>query len=72
MENRDKKKAIKSFQDFEVYQRLYKLMFIVLKKIVPKIPEEEKYDLKDQVRRSCNVGPALLPEGFAKRYQSRA
>lgn len=66
------KKAIKSFQDLEVYQRLYDLMLIVLKEIAPKLPDEEKYDLKSQIRRCCKAGPALLAEGFAKRYQKRS
>ncbi|MCX6811711.1 MAG: four helix bundle protein [Candidatus Berkelbacteria bacterium] len=66
------KKTIKSFQDLEVYQRLYKLMLIILKEIVPKLPDEEKYDLKNQMRRCSKAGPALLAEGFAKRYQKRS
>lgn len=72
MENGNKKNVIRSFQDLEVYQRLYKAMIIVLKEIVPKLPQEEKYDLKDQIRRCCKAGPALLAEGFAKRYQLRS
>ena len=69
MENGNKKKAIKSFQDLEVYQRLYKSMTIVLKEIVPKLPQEEKYDLKDQLSRSCKAIPRLIAEGYAKRHQ---
>lgn len=72
MDNGNKKKVIKSFQDLEVYQRLYESMLITLREITPKLPQEEKYDLKDQIRRSCKAGPALLAEGFAKRYQLRS
>lgn len=71
MEDGKRKAVIKSFQDLEVYQRLYKAMLIVLQDIVPKLPEEEKYDLKDQLRRCCKSAPALVAEGFAKRYQPR-
>lgn len=46
-------------------------MVIVLTQIIPRLPKEEKYDLVDQMRRCCKAGPALLAEGFAKRYQKR-
>lgn len=72
MESKQEKKGIKSFQDLEVYQRLYRLMIIVLKDVVPKLPDEEKYDLKDQLRRCCKGAPSLVAEGFAKRYQPKA
>ena len=44
-------------------------MKIVLTEIIPKLPKEEKYDLVDQMRRASKAAPALLAEGFAKRYQ---
>ena len=68
MENR---KPIKSFKDLIVYQNLYKAMLIVLKEITPKLPQEEKFDLADQMRRCCKAAPALIAEGFAKRYLKR-
>lgn len=66
-----KNKTIRSFQDLKVHQNLYQAMIIVLTKIIPELPKEEKYDLVDQLRRCCKAGPALLAEGFAKRYQKR-
>lgn len=63
------RKTIKSFQDLEVYQRLYKAMILVHKEIVPKLPKEEKFDLGDQMKRASKGAPALIAEGFAKRYQ---
>ena len=71
MENGKQKRAIRSFQDLKVYQRLYKAMLVVLKEVVPNLPIEERYDLKDQLRRCCKSAPALVAEGFAKRYQQR-
>ena len=65
------KRTIKTFQDLIVYQNLYKAMKIVLTEIVPNVPKEEKYDLADQMRRCCKASPALLAEGFAKRYQKK-
>jgi four helix bundle protein len=44
-------------------------MIIVLTKIIPGLPKEERYDLVDQMRRCCKAAPALMAEGFAKRYQ---
>ena len=70
MEN-NKNKPIRSFRDLHVYQNLYKAMILVLTKIVPKLPREEKYDLTSQMRRACKAGPALIAEGFAKRYQKK-
>ena len=69
MENRNK--AIKTFQDLRAYQNLYKAMILVLTKIVPNLPKEEKCDLANQMRRACKAGPALIAEGFAKRYQKK-
>jgi len=63
--------TIRTFQDLRAYQNLYKAMVLVLKEVVPKLPKEEKYDLADQMRRACKAGPALIAEGFAKRYQKK-
>ena len=37
--------------------------------IIPKLPGSEKYDLKDQLSRSCKAVPRLIAEGYAKRHQ---
>jgi len=70
MENGNNK-TIKTFQDLQAYQNLYQAMILVLTKIIPNLPKEEKFDLGDQMRRACKAGPALLAEGFAKRYQKK-
>jgi len=70
MEN-NKNKTIRSYRDLRVYQGLYNAMILVLTEIIPNLPKEEKYDLVSQMRRSCKASPALLAEGFAKRYQKR-
>jgi len=62
-------KPIKSFKDLDVYQNTYKAMILVMKDIIPKLPESEKYDLKDQLSRSCKAPPRLIAEGYAKRHQ---
>jgi four helix bundle protein len=40
-----------------------------MKYIIPKLPESEKYDLKNQLSRSCKAIPSLIAEGYAKRHQ---
>ena len=70
MENSEYK-PIKSFQDLHVYQNLYRAMIIVHKQIINKLPPEEKFDLVNQMRRASKAAPALIAEGFAKRYQKK-
>lgn len=65
------KKPIRSFHDLIVYQDTYKASIIVLTKIVPKIPAEEKYDLVQQLRRSAKAVPRLIVEAYSKRHQKR-
>lgn len=71
MQQDQNKKPIKSFRDLEVYQNLYKAMILVHKEITPKLPKEEKFDLGDQMNRASKGAPALIAEGFAKRYQKK-
>ena len=68
-ENSKNKKPIYSFRDLEVYQDSYKAMLEIAQKILPKLPESEKYDLKDQLSRSSKAIPRLIAEGFAKKHQ---
>ncbi|MFC1668485.1 four helix bundle protein [Chlamydiota bacterium] len=60
---------IKSFRDLDVYQSTYNVMLVIMKEIVPKLPESEKYDLRDQLSRACKSIPRLIAEGYAKRHQ---
>jgi four helix bundle protein len=62
-------KKITSFRDLEVYQNTYKACVDVITKIVPKLPDFEKKDLKNQLRRSVKAIPRLIAEGYAKRHQ---
>ena len=63
------KKRITSFRDLEVYQNTYNACIKVMIEILPKLPESEKYDLKDQLSRSSKAIPRLIAEGYAKRHQ---
>lgn len=64
-------KKVRSFLDLDVYQNLYKAMIIVLTKIVPNLPKEEKFDLADQMRRACKAPTALIAEGYAKKNHKK-
>ncbi len=68
MEN---KKPIRSFYDLEVYQLAYQTMLDIFKRILPKLPPEEKYDLSEQLRRSSKAVPRLIAEGHSKRHQKK-
>lgn len=50
---------------------LYQAMVFVHKDIISSLPKEEKFDLVSQMRRASKAAPALVAEGFAKRYQIR-
>ena len=63
------KKRITSFRDLEVYQNSYRAMLVVMKEIAPKLPDNERYDLRDQLSRACKAIPRLIAEGYAKRHQ---
>jgi len=63
------KKHIASFNDLEVYKNSYNAMLLVMKEIVVRLPDSEKYDLRDQLSRACKSIPRLIAEGYAKRHQ---
>lgn len=47
------------------------MSLFVHREIIPKLPESEKYGLKDQLRRSSKAPIALLAEGYAKRRHQK-
>ncbi len=65
------KKKIRSFHDLDVYQNSYTAMLKVFKDILPKLPSEEKFDLRDQLQRSSKAIPRLIAEGHSKRHQKK-
>jgi len=65
------KKKIRSFHDLDVYQNSYTAMLKVFKDILPKLPPEEKFDLRDQLQRSSKAIPRLIAEGHSKRHQKK-
>ncbi len=64
-----KVKSITSFRDLEVYQNSYKACIEVMKRIIPNLPDSEKFDLKKQLSSSVKAIPRLIAERYAKRHQ---
>ena len=62
---------IRSFRDLHVYNASYEAMLVVFREILPKLPPEEKYDLRSQLARSTKAVPRLIGEGHSKRHQKR-
>lgn len=71
MIDKEEKKPITSFRDLEVYQSSYRACIEVMTKIISKLPDSEKYDLRDQLSRSVKAIPRLIAEGYAKRHQKQ-
>jgi len=65
----NEKPKITSYRDLYVYQETYKAAIVVIKQVLPKLPQEERYDLVDQLRRSVKAVPRLITEGFGKKDQ---
>lgn len=60
---------ITSYRDLDVYQRTYAAAILVITKVVPRLPANERYDLVDQLSRSAKAIPRLIAEGYAKKHQ---
>lgn len=69
MVNQTVYRPITSFRDLDVYKNTYEAMLIVMKEVIPFLPQSEKFDLVDQLSRSCKAIPRLIAEGYAKRHQ---
>ena len=65
----EKEKPKTSFRDLQVYQNSYSACIEVMTKIIPSLPESEKFDLKKQLSSSVKAIPRLIGEGYAKRHQ---
>lgn len=62
--------TIQSFKDLRVYQESYELALIINKAIL-RLPNSEKYDLVDQMRRASKSIPTNIAEGYAKRLSEK-
>ena len=53
----EEQKSIRSFRDLEVYRRSYKACIEVMMRIIPNLPDSEKFDLKRQLSSSVKAIP---------------
>jgi four helix bundle protein len=58
-----------TFRDLDVYQNSYKASVTIATQILPKLPDNEKFDLRDQLSRCTKAVSRLVAEGFAKKHQ---
>ena len=65
----EREKSITSFRDLQIYQNSYSACIEVMTKIIPNLPESEKFDLKKQLSSSVKAIPRLIAERYAKRHQ---
>ena len=61
---------IQSFKDLRVYQESYELALVINRAIL-RLPNSERYDLVDQMRRASKSIPANIAEGYAKRLSEK-
>lgn len=57
-----------SFETLKVWQKSHQLMLDVHQKLLPLLPNEEKYGLTDQIRRSSKSVGANIAEGAGRFY----
>ncbi len=65
------KKYIQRANELNVYKRLFGLCKVIITKVIPQLPKEERYDLGDQMRRASKSAVAQLAEAYPKRFQIR-
>ena len=57
-----------SFEGLKVWQKAHELMLLVHREAVPLLPQDEKWDLADQIRRSSKSVGANIAEGYGRFY----
>lgn len=70
--SRQSSKSSFGFRNLDVYQTLIEACGIVHTKIIPALPESERFGLKSQLLRSSKSPIALLAEGHAKQKHQKA
>ena len=66
MDDARKRGPIRSFRDIEAYQRARAVQPAIYK-LAASLPDFEKFDLADQMRRACKSVATNIAEGYAKR-----
>jgi len=64
------RRAIRSYEDLEVYQRAMELL-VPLHAHVITFPDYERFELASQLRRASKAIPANIAEGYGKKTSSK-
>ena len=64
------RRAIRSFEDLEVYRRSMELL-VPLHALVLTFPDYERFELASQLRRASKSIPANVAEGYGKKRSSK-
>jgi four helix bundle protein len=65
------KSSYTSFEDLECWKACRRLRLFVAKEIVPLLPKEEKFALRDQIIRAARSTTANIAETFAQPDKNR-
>lgn len=60
--------SIKSLETLEAWKKAKDFALRVYREVLPLLPSEEKWSLKQQLRRSTNSIPANIAEGYGRFY----
>lgn len=60
--------SIKSLEILEVWKRAKEFSLRVYREVLPLLPSEEKWNLRQQLRRSSSSIPANIAEGYGRFY----
>lgn len=59
-------KKINTFEDLKCWQACRELRLFVTKKVVPTLPREEKYSLREQILKAARSTTANIAEGYGR------
>ncbi len=68
----EKYKAGKDFTTLEAWKKVRALKLFFYKKVIPFLPEEEKFNLNVQIRKASVSGTANISEGYGRFYHQEA
>jgi four helix bundle protein len=58
--------TIRSFEDLDCWKQCRALRLFVRKEIVPSLPQQERYELGDQISRAARSTTANIAEGYGR------